>query len=486
MKKTLLYSLAAFVGLTFASCNGDYDDWTAPQGWGQEDAITLPGFSATVVAGNIDLANPGQDVKVFTLSEAALPEGTELNKTRMIITPTGEAVYNLPQTIEVNNDGAVDSTALQTAVVKAYGKRPEARPFKAHIYSDVMANGQALLVDAGEIDINVVPKAPFISKAYYFIGDFNGWTSDVTELVKYKFTHSGVDVYEDPIFTYTVTTTNANQCWKIIPQENIDANNVWAQGVVGTVRDGSTDTEGALVTENPQAGKFAEPGTYVVTLNMLDYTYTVTKVDTYYMVGGVYGWNADAASKLAFYNESGSKASITTQWTGDANLKIWNRDNIGNWDVAWGSVTDGATDAEGDLINSGANAFVCPEKGAYYTLTIDMAAKKYFWTKLDNQEPQAYTTVSLIGGFNNWGGDVDMQQTASHNWYVRHTFNAGTEMKFRSNHDWSSTNWGGKAESLAGMIYAAETGGDNLNVAAGTYDIYFNDITGKFLFVEVK
>ena len=284
MKKTLLYSLAAFVGLTFASCADDYDDWNAPQGWEPENAITLSGFSATPVAGNIDLATQEQDVKVFTLSEVALPENTELSKTRMVITPTGEADYTLPQTIEANNDGTVNRTELQTAVVRAYGKRPVARPFKAHVYSDVMANGQALLVDAGEIDINVIPEAPFISKAYYFIGDFNGWTSDVTELVKYKFTHSGADVYEDPIFTYTVTTTNANQCWKIIPQENIDANDVWAQGVVGTVVDGSTDTEGALVTENPQAGKFAEPGTYVVTLNMIDYTYTITKVDTYYMV----------------------------------------------------------------------------------------------------------------------------------------------------------------------------------------------------------
>ena len=108
------------VGLSFASCNGDYDDWTNPQGFGQENAITIPGFTATA-AGDVNLANPGENVKVFNLSEAALPEGTELNKTRMIITPTDEAAtYDLPQILEANNDGTVDSTALQTAVVKAY------------------------------------------------------------------------------------------------------------------------------------------------------------------------------------------------------------------------------------------------------------------------------------------------------------------------------------------------------------------------------
>lgn len=484
MKKTLLYSLAAFVGLAFASCNGDYDDWANPQAWGQENAVTIPGFSATAASAEIDLAKPGEDVKAFTLSEAALPEGAKLGHTRVIISPEDEsATYKLPQTLEATTDGTIDSTALQEAVVKAYGKRPSARPFAVKVYADVEVNKQSLFVDAGEITLNVKPKAPFISKAYYFIGDFNNWNTDVNELVKYKFSHSDADVYEDPVFTYTVTTTGANQCWKIIPQENIDANNVWAQGVVGTEKDGTTATEGTLVTENPQAGKFAEQGTYVVTINMLDYTYSVVKVDSYYMVGGVYGWNAEAASKLAFYCEGGSKASITTQWTGDANLKIWNRDNIGNWNAAWGSVNDGATDVEGDLINSGANAFVCPEKGAFYTLTIDMASKKYSWTKLDNQAPKAFSTVSLIGAFNSWNGDVDMTQTAPHNWYVRHTFGADTEMKFRSNHNWDSDNWGGKVASLAGMLYAAETGGDNLKVPAGTYDIYFNDITGKFMFV---
>lgn len=484
MKKTLLYGLAAFVGITLASCNGDYDDWTTPQGWGQENAITIPGFQATAASAEIDLANPGESVQAFTLSTAALPEGSELGHTRVIIIPADEsASYSLPQTLDATEEGKIDSTALQEAVVKAYGKRPSVRPFKAKVYSDVVANGQSLFVDAGEIALNVKPKAPHISSAYYLAGNMTSW-DDASKFA--KFSHSGADVYDDPIFTITVTTTANDQYWKIVPQENVESGDWFGNGCVGVATDGSTATDGELVTDNPQAGKLAEAGTYVITLNMLEYTYSIVKADSYYMVGGVYGWNAEAASQLAFYCEGGSKASITTQWTGDANLKIWNRSNIGNWDVAWGSVTDGETAAEGDLINSGANAFVCPEKGAYYTLTIDMAAKKYSWTKLDNQEPQAYSTVSIIGGFNNWDGDVDMTQTAPHNWYLRHTFSSDTEMKFRSNHDWSSTNWGGKTAALAGMLYAAETGGDNLNIAAGTYDIYFNDITGKFMFVSAE
>ena len=56
MKKTLLYSLAAFVGLSFMSCSGDYDDWMAPQHNDQDSAITIPGFTASA-AGDVNLAN---------------------------------------------------------------------------------------------------------------------------------------------------------------------------------------------------------------------------------------------------------------------------------------------------------------------------------------------------------------------------------------------------------------------------------------------
>lgn len=483
MKKSFLYSLAAFAGIAFASCNGDYDDWSQPQHNDQESAITIPGFNATA-ANAINLANPGTDVTVFHLSEAALPENMTLENIHIVITPAEEesATSVVAQNIDATSAGTVDSTALQNAVLSAYGRRPSARLFNAHAYADVMSNGQALFVDAGKFQFTVTPKAPHISKGYYLAGDMTTW-GDFNALG--KFSHSGKDVYEDPVFTLTITTTADNQYWKIIPQENVDAQNFWADGVLGTEVDGSTDATGTLVTTNPQAGKIAEAGTYVITLDMLEYSYSITKADSYYMVGGVYGWNAEAASKLAFFCEGGSKASITTQWTGDANLKIWAKDDIGNWDKAWGTATDGDKSASGSLTNSGSQAFVCPEKGAFYTLTIDMSSKEYTWTKLDNQEPASYSTIGLIGGFNSWGADVAMEQTAPHNWFVRHTFSSDTEMKFRANAAWD-VSWGGTAETLAGMVYPAELGSSNLNIKAGTYDIYFNDITGQFLFVSAK
>lgn len=65
--------------------------------------------------------------------------------------------------------------------------------------------------------------------------------------------HSDADVYEDPVFTIMFTTTDDNQYWKIIPQGNVDAGNIWAvennpKGVVGVEKDGDDAMSGTLLT----------------------------------------------------------------------------------------------------------------------------------------------------------------------------------------------------------------------------------------------
>lgn len=49
MKKTLLYSLAAFAALGLASCSEDYDDWANPQSYGQDAAAAKYGLTFAAV-----------------------------------------------------------------------------------------------------------------------------------------------------------------------------------------------------------------------------------------------------------------------------------------------------------------------------------------------------------------------------------------------------------------------------------------------------
>lgn len=496
MKKLSLYISIALAGLFMGSCSEDFKDWADPQTNPQEDAITIPGFTATA-AQAIDLASVTTDsVNTFSLSSAALPEGFTLANARLELTPQG--VENATKTTvntDLNGKGAVAD--LASVVESAYGKRPTARTFDAQVYVNAIKDGQAVLIDAGKIDLVMTPKAPFIDSNYYIVGDMTDWKLDT----KLKFAHSDADVYEDPVFTIMFTTTKDNQCWKIIPQGNVDAGNIWEvenapKGVVGVETDGDESMSGTLLTstskgEKANAGKLAKAGTYQMTINMMDYTYSIKQIaPEYYLVGALQSWSDQNMSCL-MTAETAMVQNFTTKWTGDANMKIWLGSDFGKWDNAFGSASgDGVNTAEGKL-KAGGGAIVCPEKGAYYTFTADFSTMTYKWTKLANQNPTEFKYVSLIGVGGKWneGDDIDLKQVAPHNWYLAKQEIPAGGLKIRADHKWRDDgNWGfaegQKYESKGTLITSG--GSSNISVPAGTYNIYFNDITGAYAFVEVK
>ena len=496
MKKLSLYISIALAGLFMGSCSEDFKDWADPQTNPQEDAITIPGFTATA-AQAIDFASVTTDsVNTFSLSSAALPEGFTLANARLELTPQG--VENATKTTvntDLNGKGAVAD--LAPVVESAYGKRPTARTFDAQVYVNAVKDGQAVLIDAGKINLVMTPKAPFIDTNYYLVGQMTDWSLDT----KFKFTHSDADVYEDPVFTIMFTTTDDNQYWKIIPQGNVDAGNIWAvennpKGVVGVEKDGDDAMSGTLLTttskgEKANAGKIAKAGIYQMTINMMDYTYSIKQIaPEYYLVGALQSWSDQNMSCL-MTAETAMVQNFTTKWTGDANMKIWLGSDFGKWDNAFGSASgDGVNTAEGKL-KAGGGAIVCPEKGAYYTFTADFSTMTYKWTKLANQNPTEFKNVSLIGVGGKWneGDDIDLKQVAPHNWYLAKQEIPAGGLKIRADHKWRDDgNWGfaegQKYESKGTLITSG--GSSNISVPAGTYNIYFNDITGAYAFVEVK
>ena len=496
MKKLSLYISIALAGLFMGSCSEDFKDWADPQTNPQEDAITIPGFTATA-AQAIDFASVTTDsVNTFSLSSAALPEGFTLANARLELTPQG--VENATKTTvntDLNGKGAVAD--LAPVVESAYGKRPTARTFDAQVYVNAVKDGQAVLIDAGKINLVMTPKAPFIDTNYYLVGQMTDWSLDT----KFKFTHSDADVYEDPVFTIMFTTTDDNQYWKIIPQGNVDAGNIWAvennpKGVVGVEKDGDDAMSGTLLTttskgEKANAGKIAKAGIYQMTINMMDYTYSIKQIaPEYYLVGALQSWSDQNMSCL-MTAETAMVQNFTTKWAGDANMKIWLGSDFGKWDNAFGSASgDGVNTAEGKL-KAGGGAIVCPEKGADYTFTADFSTMTYKWTKLANQNPTEFKHVSLIGVGGKWneGDDIDLEQVAPHNWYLAKQEIPAGGLKIRADHKWRDDgNWGfaegQKYESKGTLITSG--GSSNISVPAGTYNIYFNDITGAYAFVEVK
>lgn len=479
------------------SCDEDFDDWASPKSYPQEEAITIPGYSATAAEGAvIDMAQAPANVKIVNLTGEALPEGFSLQNIRLLATPEG--VEGATETeIDLANDGTVDASVLEALTVETFGRRPVQRTFNCKVLVDAVKDGQAVLIDAGKINLVVTPKAPFIDSNYYLVGQMTDWSLDT----KFKFTHSDADVYEDPVFTIMFTTTDDNQYWKIIPQGNVDAGNIWAvennpKGVVGVEKDGDDAMSGTLLTttskgEKANAGKIAKAGTYQMTINMMDYTYSIKQIaPEYYLVGALQSWSDQNMSCL-MTAETAMVQNFTTKWTGDANLKIWLGSDFGKWDNAFGSAAgDGVSAAEGKLKANG-GAIVCPEKNAYYTFTADFSTMTYKWTKLANQNPTEFEYVGLIGVGGKWsdGDDIDLKQVAPHNWYLAKQEIPAGGLKIRADHKWRDDgNWGfaeGQNYENKGTLITSG-GSGNISVPAGTYNIYFNDITGAYAFVEVK
>ena len=473
--------------MSMVSCTEDYTDWGNPQSNPEEEAVSFGNGSVTP-EGVINLADvTGDKVKVASIVAPTSTKDT--------YTPSFKINFD-GQSFDIDANGNMAKADLVNYITGKFGKRPTERDLDATLDA-WLSNGStaAKMATSAKFQVKAIPEAPFIDAAYYLVGDLTEWKLD-TNL---KFAHSDVDVYEDPVFTLMFTTTKDNQCWKIIPQGNVDAGNIWAvenapKGVVGIEQDGDNAMSGKLLTTNSKgnkagAGKIAKAGMYQMTINMMDYTYTIKQIaPEYYLVGKLQGWSPENKTCL-MYAETPMVQSYTTQWNEDANLKIWLGSDWGDWNNAYGSATmaDANTPTGNLKVANNAGAIICPEPGAFYTFKVDFSTMTYSWTKLENQNPTAYEHVGLIGVGGDWDKDVDMTEVTPHNWFIEKNIPEGS-FKIRANHKWDdAANWGfaeGQEFSSTGKLITSG-GSKDIKVSAGKYRIFFNDITLEYAIIAV-
>lgn len=475
--------------MSMVSCTEDYTDWANPQSNPEEEAVAF-GNGSVAPVDVINLADvTGDKVKVASIFAPTSTKDT--------YTPSFKINFD-GQTFDIDADGNMAKADLVNYITGKWGKRPTERDIDATLDA-WQSNGStaAKMATSETFQVKAIPEAPFIDAAYYLVGDLTEWGLDT----KLKFAHSDADVYEDPVFTLMFTTTKDDQCWKIIPQGNVDKGNIWAvenapEGVVGIEVDGDKAMSGKLLTTNSEgnkagAGKIAKAGIYQMTINMMDYTYTIKQIaPEYYLVGKLQGWSPEPKDKTCLmYAETPMVQSYTTQWNDDANLKIWLGSDWGDWNNAYGSATmaDANTPTGNLKVDNKAGAIVCPEPGAYYTFTADFSTMTYSWTKLENQNPTAYEKVGLIGVGGDWDNDVDMTEVTPHNWFIEKNIPEGS-FKIRANHKWDdAANWGfaeGQEFSSTGKLITSG-GSKDIKIAAGKYRIFFNDITLEYAIIAV-
>lgn len=452
--------------MAMVSCTEDYTDWGNPQTNPQEEAVAF---------GNGSVA----PVDVINLADVK----TEKVKVASIVAPTSSDAAYTPnykinfdgQSFDIDADGNMATAELTSYIVDKYGKRPTECDIDATLDAWVSNGATAVKMATSEkFQIKAIPEAPVIEEGYYLVGDMfttddvNGWTKEVAK----AFNHSDKDVYEDPVFTVSFETTKADQYWKIIPKKNIDSGDIWAAGVVGPKVDGDDSMTGTLTNGDAKAGKIAKAGKYKLTINMMDYTYTIEEVkyDPFiYFIGATDGWT-NAEQKLALVD---ANTGTYTGFLYCADPNNWGNQFkfqrvAGSWDNEINSSTFNTFD--GAATNENGNIGVNAGEGVYY-FDVNLANGTIKATKVE--------TMGLIGNFNSWAGDAAMTWNAEE--YCFEATNVGVTAdgwKFRVNGGWD-INLGGSLNNLT-------AGGDNIAVAGNTIKLYPTRKTSDNIYCTVK
>ena len=452
--------------MSMVSCTEEFTDWGKPQTNPQEDAVTF---------GNGSVA----PVEVINLADVQ----TEKVKVASIVAPTSSDAAYKPnfkinfdgQTFDIDAEGNMAKADLVNYIVEKFGKRPSERDIDATLDAWVNNGSTAVKMATSEkFQVKAIPEAPVIEEGYYLVGDMfttedvNGWTKEAAKAFK----HSDKDVYEDPVFTISFETKKPDQYWKIIPKKNIDADDLWAAGVVGPKVDGDDSMTGLLTNGDAKAGKIAKAGKYKLTINMMDYSYTLEEVNYdpfIYFIGATDGWT-NAEQKLALVDDA---KGVYTGYLYCADPNGWGNQFkfqrvAGSWD---NEINSGAFSTfSGAATSEGGNIGVNAGEGVYY-FDVNLGEGTIKATKVE--------TMGIIGGFNNWAGDAPMTWNAEE--YCFEATNVGVTAdgwKFRVNGGWD-INLGGSLDNLT-------AGGDNISVAGNTVKLYPTRKTSDNIYCTVE
>ena len=443
MKKTFLYSLAVLASLTLASCNGDYDDWAQPQHNPQEASAAKYGITFT--AGPEAECNMPDEDGVINLVTVNSTDANVTGYTLKDLKVNGEAIKG-----EISgNSIQVDATELEKILCNENKTRASvASNIKVESKVTVnLASGDAVAINTvGETTgkITTSPTPAIDPNGYYMLGEVNGNEWGPTKPV-------WMNKVSDGVYQLKVTTEKDKNYFKFYEGSKWDATGNWDvinKGVMGCEKDGSEDASGTIYYTGdswgtPQTMVIAGKGTWIVTLDMNNLSYSVGK-PILYMAGDANGWdhsdvlNSNDGVKFTGYmylNQKGFKFSTQPNWDG----------------TSYGADFDTAPDAGNIVIT---------EEAGFYQVDVDLSAKTYTLTPF---------TIGIIGNATpkGWDGDTDMTYNPEERcWELKNVKLTDGEMKFRSNHSWNdpNPNWGGTLDALVQK-------GDNIAVAAGTYDI---------------
>ena len=159
------------------------------------------------------------------------------------------------------------------------------------------------------------------------------------------------------------------------------------------------------------------------------------------------------------------------------------------WDANWGADAFGVTvsNSDGNLEAKAGNYRVYVNMNNPAAMTYELNKGDYGAAAPEPEpepEPEVPAVVgwSLIGAFNDWAGDVMLASDGTY-FHVKGVELSG-ELKFRKDGGWD-VNFGlaEGAEFAANAEIAVAGNGANINVPAGTYDVYLDEANAKAWFI---
>ena len=446
MKKTLLYSLATMASLALASCAGDYDDWANPQANEQEASAAK--YGVTFANGSEAEGSMADEDGIINLVTVNSTDANVTGFTLKDFKVNGVAVNGTM----VGNNVQVSASELEKIVCEQNKSRASvARDLNVETQVSInLASGDAVsITNKGETTGKFTPTATpqLDEKGYYMLGQVNGNEWDAKSPV-------WMNKISDGVYLLEVTTTADKNWFKFYAGSNFVSED-WDsinKGALGCKENGSEDTFGYILYDGDSWGELQTPvipgaGTWIVTLDMNNLTYTVGK-PVLYMAGDANGWatNDYLAGEdgvhftgFMYLNQNGFKFCTQPELKGT------------NYGADFNTAADAAN-------------ITMTEEAGYYKVDVDLESKSYVLTPI--------TTIGIIGSASPYGWDSDVDMTyvpynaetkALGYWEAKDITLASGEIKFRANDDWA-INWGGDVNALT-------QGGDNISVEAGTYDI---------------
>ena len=440
MKKTFLYSLAVLASLTLASCNGDYDDWAQPQHNPQEASAAKYGITFT--AGPEAECNMPDEDGVINLVTVNSTDANVTGYTLKDLKVNGEAIKG-----EISgNSIQVDATELEKILCNENKTRASvASNIKVESKVTVnLASGDAVAINTvGETTgkITTSPTPAIDENGYYMLGEVNGNEWGPTKPV-------WMNKVSDGVYQLKVTTEKDKNYFKFYEGSKWDKTGNWDvinKGVMGCEKDGCEDASGTIYYTGdswgtPQTMVIAGKGTWIVTLDMNNLSYSVGK-PILYMAGDANGWkqidvlNSEDGVNFKGYmylNQNGFKFCSQPNWDG--------------------------TNYGGAFFGESEDNIMMTQEAGFYQVDVDLSAKTYTLTPF---------TIGIIGSATpkGWDGDTNMTYNPEERcWELKDVTLSDGEMKFRHTNDWSLS-WGGELDNLTTQ------NGPNIVVAAGTYDI---------------